>query len=55
MLSAVGDALRIHDLAILLGAWNSADADLNADGATDAADLAILLGAWGNCDEDPTD
>jgi hypothetical protein len=37
------------DLAILLGAWNTAGADLNASGSTDAADLAILLGSWGAC------
>ena len=37
------------DLAILLGAWGSADpaADLNGDGSVDASDLAILLGNWG--------
>ncbi|MBL9120517.1 MAG: hypothetical protein JNL80_11455 [Phycisphaerae bacterium] len=37
------------DLAILLGAWNSAGgiADLNDDGIVNAADLSILLGAWG--------
>lgn len=37
------------DLAILLGAWNSAGgvADLNHDGIVNAADLSILLGAWG--------
>ncbi|MBL9120312.1 MAG: hypothetical protein JNL80_10415 [Phycisphaerae bacterium] len=36
------------DLAILLGAWGSADpnADLNADGVVNGADLALLLGAW---------
>jgi hypothetical protein len=34
------------DLAILLGAWNTAGADLNGDGTTDALDLAVLLGAW---------
>ena len=27
------------------GAW----ADLNQDGAVNAADLAVLLGAWGAC------
>lgn len=36
------------DLAILLGAWGTADpiADLSHDGVVDGADLAILLGAW---------
>jgi len=36
------------DLAVLLGAWGTADplADLNDDGTVDAADLALLLGAW---------
>lgn len=37
------------DLAVLLGAWGSADCqkDLNGDGAITAADLSILLGDWG--------
>ena len=36
------------DLAILLGAWGSADelADLDGDGFVGSTDLAILLGAW---------
>jgi hypothetical protein len=33
----------------MLNAWGGPDADLNGDGATDAADLAELLGAWGDC------
>jgi hypothetical protein len=37
------------DLGILLGAWGSADADLNDDGIVDGNDLGIMLGAWGNC------
>jgi hypothetical protein len=39
------------DLALLLGAWGTADAiaDLNEDGTVDGADLAIMLGAWGAC------
>jgi alkaline phosphatase len=39
------------DLALLLGAWGTADAigDLNEDGTVDGADLAIMLGAWGTC------
>lgn len=38
-----------HDLAILLGAWGTADgaADLDASGTVDGTDLARLLGAWG--------
>jgi hypothetical protein len=41
-------AVDAADLAILLGAWGSAnpDADLNDDGDVNAADLAILLGNW---------
>ena len=34
------------DLAELLAAWGSSEADLNNDGVTDASDLAILLAAW---------
>lgn len=36
------------DLALLLGAWGTADpaADLDQSGLVDAADLAFLLGAW---------
>jgi hypothetical protein len=42
-------AVDASDLAILLGAWGSADpaSDLNGDGSVDASDLAILLGNWG--------
>ncbi len=37
------------DLAILLGAWGTADpaADFDGNGTVGAADLAILLGYWG--------
>jgi hypothetical protein len=37
------------DLAMLLGAWGTADAltDLDASGAVDAADLAMFLSRWG--------
>ena len=37
------------DLAILLGAWGTADvsADLDGSGVVDAGDLALLLAAWG--------
>ncbi len=40
------------DLALLLAAWNSADAlaDLDLSGLVDGADLARLLGRWGSCD-----
>jgi len=36
------------DLALLLGAWNSAGSpfDLDGNGTIDGADLAMLLGAW---------
>lgn len=36
------------DVAILLGAWGTANeaADLDGDGAVTAGDLAILIGAW---------
>ena len=39
------------DLGLMLGAWNTddADADLNADGAVDGADLGMLLANWGGC------
>jgi hypothetical protein len=39
------------DLAALLAAWGSdnADADFNGDGNVDGPDLAELLGAWGSC------
>ena len=37
------------DLSILLGSWNTsdADADLDGNGVVDGADLATLLGCWG--------
>lgn len=35
------------DLATLLGAFGTPDADLTGDGTTDATDLAALIGAWG--------
>ena len=34
------------DLAILIGAWGTADADLTGDARVDAADLAFLLANW---------
>jgi hypothetical protein len=39
------------DLAVVLGAWGTADAaaDLDDDGAVGGSDLAIVLGAWGLC------
>lgn len=37
------------DLAMLLGAWDTAAADIDGDGMTDAADLLLLLAAWGDC------
>ena len=39
------------DLAMLLGAWGSsnAEADVSGDGTVDGVDLAIVLGAWGGC------
>ncbi len=52
--SVVGDlngdgAADAADLAILLGAWGTADAaaDLDGDGSVSAADLGLLLGGWG--------
>lgn len=45
-----GDAhVNAADLAILLGAWGTANAaiDLTGDGMVDASDLGVLLGAWG--------
>jgi hypothetical protein len=42
-------AVTAEDLAFLLGAWGTPNADVNDDGFTDANDLAILLGAWGDC------
>jgi len=40
------------DLAVVLGAWNTADADLTNDGNTDGADIAVVLGSWGACGAD---
>ena len=39
------------DLSLILGAWNTndADADLDGSGNVDGADLSIVLGAWGDC------
>jgi hypothetical protein len=39
------------DLAVVLGAWGTADAtaDLDGNGAVGGSDLAIVLGAWGPC------
>lgn len=39
------------DLALVLGAWGTANAnaDLNGDGLVGAADLSLVLGAWGAC------
>jgi hypothetical protein len=40
-----------NDLAVLLGAWETADpgADLDGSGNVDGADLATILGYWGPC------
>ncbi len=39
------------DLAILLAAWGTMDAQANLDGSgvVDSGDLAVLLAAWGDC------
>ena len=39
------------DLGLLIGAWDTddADADINGDGNVDAADLGLVIGAWGLC------
>lgn len=37
------------DLALLIGAWGTPDADLTGDGTTDAFDLALLLAGWNGC------
>jgi hypothetical protein len=44
-------AADASDLAVVLGAWGTADAaaDLDDDGAVGGSDLAIVLGAWGPC------
>lgn len=41
-----------QDLAVLLGAWGSANAaaDIDGNGTVGAPDLAAMLGAWGVCD-----
>lgn len=38
----------VKDLFLLLAAWGTPGADLNADGTTNAADLFVLLAAWGS-------
>lgn len=45
------DSVDGADLGLLLGAWDTsdADADLNDDGIVDGADLGLLLGAWDTC------
>lgn len=40
------------DLAVVLGAWGTANADISGDGTTDGADLALVLGSWGSCEAD---
>lgn len=44
-------AVDAGDIAVLLGAWGTteAEADLDHDNDVDAADLSVILGAWGNC------
>jgi len=39
------------DLAVLLAAWGTMDAQANLDGSgvVDSGDLAVLLAAWGDC------
>ena len=39
------------DLAVVLGAWGTADAtaDLDGNGAVGGSDLAVVLSAWGPC------
>lgn len=39
------------DMAVILGAWNTADAiaDLDQNGTVSGADLSLLLGNWGSC------
>jgi hypothetical protein len=37
------------DLAILLNAWATPNADVDGDGTTNGADLAAVLNAWGAC------
>ena len=37
-----------EDLALLLGAWNTAEYDLDGDGLVGGSDLAIVLGDWGD-------
>ncbi|MFO0826685.1 MAG: hypothetical protein U0572_00925 [Phycisphaerales bacterium] len=45
------EVIDAGDLAILLGAWGTADgiSDIDEDGIVGASDLAVLLGAWGPC------
>lgn len=42
-------AIDASDLATLLGAWGTPDADIDGDGTTSASDLATLLATWGTC------
>ncbi len=44
-------AVSAADLALVLGAWGTANpaADLDGSGDVGAGDLALLLGAWGPC------
>lgn len=39
------------DLAVVLGAWGTADPaiDLDGSGLVDGGDIAIVLGSWGDC------
>jgi hypothetical protein len=34
---------------MLLAAWGTPGADLDADGTTAAGDLTLMLSAWGSC------
>lgn len=43
------NVVDVLDLLILIGAWGTADADLNGDGYTNVNDMLILIGAWGSC------
>ena len=45
-----GDLIRDGaDMAALLSAWGTADADITGDGITDGQDLTTLLSGWGAC------
>ena len=45
-----GDTYRDGaDLATLLSAWGTPDADITGDGLTDGSDLTTLLSGWGPC------